>query len=314
MHACKTHRAASWTLRIVAASILGQTLFFKFTGAPESKFIFSTLGAEPWGRVVTGCAELLAVLLLLTPQWVAIGAALAAALMAGALGAHLTRLGIEVQGDHGLLFALAVIVFGCSACLLVLHRHRLPFLSTAAPVNPDASRILTAAIAILRQGEELLSATRPEVYTRRVPLAFNGNIGGHYRHCLDHFTSLLRGLNAAEVDYDHRERDARIEAEPDFALAQTLRVRQQLEALPPAALAEIVQARCEVSYAPGQSPVTGSTFGREVVYAIAHAIHHYALISVMARLLEVRLPPDFGVAPSTVAHEGRTGQRHATAS
>ena len=78
----------------------------------------------------------------------------------------------------------------------------------------DARRILDAAVAILAQGEDLLCALSAESYTRRVPAAFNACIGGHYRHCLDHFTSLLRGLDADEVDYDHRDRDLRIESTP----------------------------------------------------------------------------------------------------
>lgn len=173
----------------------------------------------------------------------------------------------------------------------------------------DARRIVSAAVAILAQGEDLLRALSVENYTRRVPLAFNACIGGHYRHCLDHFTSLLRGLDADEVDYDHRERDALIESQPDFALDLTQRMRAQLEQLPLGALDAPVRARCEVSYARGDSPVTGSTFGREMVYAIAHAIHHFALISVMARLMEVTLPEHFGVAPSTVTHQAKQATR-----
>jgi len=169
----------------------------------------------------------------------------------------------------------------------------------------NARRIVNAAIAILAQGEDLLRALSAENYTRRVPLAFNACIGGHYRHCLDHFTSLLRSLDADEVDYDHRERDVRIESQPDFALALTQQMRAQLDRLPLGALETPVRARCEVSYAHGDSPVTGSTFGRELVYAIAHAIHHYALISVMARLMDAKLPEHFGVAPSTVAHNAK---------
>lgn len=173
----------------------------------------------------------------------------------------------------------------------------------------DARRIVNAAVAILVQGEDLLRALSTETYTRRVPLAFNACIGGHYRHCLDHFTSLLRGLDADTVDYDHRERDVRIESQPDFALSLTRQMRAQLERLPLGALDAQVRARCEVSYAHGDSPVTGSTFGRELVYAIAHAIHHYALISVMARLMEAKLPEHFGVAPSTVAHNAKQTAR-----
>jgi len=171
----------------------------------------------------------------------------------------------------------------------------------------DARRIVDAAASILAQGEDLLRALSAEIYTRRVPLAFNACIGGHYRHCLDHFTSLLRGLNTDEVDYDHRERNACAESQPGFALALTRQMRDRLEQLPLDTLDAPVKARCEVSYAHGNSPVTGSTIGRELVYAIAHAIHHYALISVMARLMDVKLPERFGVAPSTVAHKNASG-------
>ena len=175
--------------------------------------------------------------------------------------------------------------------------------------SADERRVFDAAVAILAQGEDLLRALSAEAYIRRVPRAFNGCIGGHYRHCLDHFTSLLRGLDADEVDYDHRQRDARIESQPDFALALTRQMRARLEQLPLSAFDTPIKARCEVSYAHGDSPVTGSTFGREMVYAIAHAIHHYALISIMARLMEVSLPEHFGVAPSTVAQQKATGQQ-----
>ena len=169
--------------------------------------------------------------------------------------------------------------------------------------SEDARRVLDAAIAILDQSADLLRAMVPESYTQRVPAAFNGSIGGHFRHCLDHFTSLLRALDGNFVDYDHRARDPQIERDPAFALAVSEQARAQLLELPPSALNSLVRARCEVSYAPGDSPVTASTFGRELVYVIAHAIHHFALISVMARLSNVALPKHFGVAPSTVLHQ-----------
>src|ERR1051326_2351429 len=153
----------------------------------------------------------------------------------------------------------------------------------------DARRIVDAAVSILSQGEDLLRALSVESYTQRVPQAFNACIGGHYRHCLDHFTSLLRGLDSNEVDYDHRERDARLESQPDFALRVTQEMRTRLQRISFSALDWTVRARCEVSYAHGESPVTGSTVGREMVYAIAHAIHHFALISVMARLMDAEL-------------------------
>lgn len=126
MKLCKRHSIASWILQLIAAAILAQTLFFKFSGAPESKFIFTTLGVEPWGRVATGLAELVALFLLLTPRFAVLGAGLAVALMFGAIGSHLTKLGIIVQNDGGLLFALAVIVLVASAVVLFLRRRQLP--------------------------------------------------------------------------------------------------------------------------------------------------------------------------------------------
>ena len=116
----------SWACQLTAAAILGQTLFFKFTGAPESRYIFSTLGLEPWGRIGTGVAELIAVVLLLYPKTPVLGAVLAVGLMGGAIMSHLTKLGIEVQGDHGLLFKLAVTVLLASLIIVVIRRRDLP--------------------------------------------------------------------------------------------------------------------------------------------------------------------------------------------
>jgi len=118
----------SIALRLVAAVILLQTLFFKFTGAKESVYIFSTLGAEPWGRIGSGVMELIASVLLLWPRTAAIGAALSLGTISGAIVSHLTKLGISIPAvdDHGELFALAVVVFLSSATVLLLHRRELP--------------------------------------------------------------------------------------------------------------------------------------------------------------------------------------------
>ena len=171
-----------------------------------------------------------------------------------------------------------------------------------APANDDAARLLSAADEILRQGEVLLAALDAETYARRVPVVFHASIGGHYRHCLDHFASWARALDADLVDYDARRRDPRAEADPAFAARLTREFRGLIAGLGAEVLGTVVSTRCEVSYTPGESPVLGSSFGRELAYAIAHAIHHYALIAVMARLQHVPLPAEFGVAPSTVAH------------
>ena len=118
----------SWICQLTAAVILGQTLFFKFTGAPESRYIFGVLGIEPWGRIGTGILELIAVILLLYPRTPVFGAVLALGLMGGAIMSHLTKLGIEVQGDHGLLFKLALTTLLAAAVVLVLRRQQLPLI------------------------------------------------------------------------------------------------------------------------------------------------------------------------------------------
>jgi putative oxidoreductase len=120
----------SWTCRTTAALILLQTLFFKFTAAPESVYIFTKVGAEPWGRIGSGVVELIAAILLLTPRFVWAGAFLALGVMAGAIISHLTLLGIEVQGDKGLLFFLAVTVFVIGSIALFLHRTQIPVIGS----------------------------------------------------------------------------------------------------------------------------------------------------------------------------------------
>ncbi len=108
--------------------ILLQTLFFKFTAAKESVYIFSTLGMEPWGRIGSGLAELIASVLLLMPSTIALGALMSLGVISGAIYFHLTKLGIALPAvdDHGELFALALVVFLCSAAILVMHRSELP--------------------------------------------------------------------------------------------------------------------------------------------------------------------------------------------
>ncbi|RUT70515.1 DoxX family protein [Flavobacterium cupreum] len=112
----------NWVLKLTASAILLQTLYFKFTGAPESIYIFSTLGVEPYGRIGSGIAELIVVVLLLIPQTTWLGALGGCGVMTGAVLSHLFVLGIEVQGDSGLLFSLAVVTLLC--CLLLLYRNK----------------------------------------------------------------------------------------------------------------------------------------------------------------------------------------------
>lgn len=118
-------KALIWILRIVAAAILLQTLYFKFSGAEESKYIFSTLGVEPFGRIFAGVSELIAAILLLIPRTTLLGALMGAGVMAGAIASHIFVLGIVVQNDGGQLFALALIVLASCLGFVYLHRDKI---------------------------------------------------------------------------------------------------------------------------------------------------------------------------------------------
>lgn len=116
----------SWLLRIVVAVILVQTLYFKFTGAPESIYIFETLGMEPYGRIGSGMVELLASILILIPRTTLLGSLLGLGVIIGAIVSHLFVLGIEVQNDGGTLFMLALITFLCCSILVYQNRNKIP--------------------------------------------------------------------------------------------------------------------------------------------------------------------------------------------
>jgi hypothetical protein len=162
--------------------------------------------------------------------------------------------------------------------------------------------ILDSMKEVLSQGEALLSSLDDAAYTTKIPEAFNASVGGHYRHCLDHFRSVFDGLDAAEVDYDNRKRDTRIETIREIALWHTRELLRASEELGGWTLDHPILARSKVSYATDKSPSALSTVAREIMFCVVHAIHHYALIRVMCGMLSVPVPEGFGVAPSTIKH------------
>jgi hypothetical protein len=123
-------RIASWVCQLVAASIMIETLFFKFSAAPESVYIFRKMGTEPWWRWGQGIWELLAsICLLIRPlRW--LGGILTTGSMLAAILSHLTWLGFSVMGDHGLLFGMAIITFTCGFTVMILHRHSIPWITS----------------------------------------------------------------------------------------------------------------------------------------------------------------------------------------
>ena len=114
-------------LRIAVAAILVQTLRFKFTGHPDSVYIFTQVGLEPKGRIAIGVLELISAILILVPKTTWIGAGLTMGVIGGAIMMHLTQLGIDVKGDSGLLFYTAVVTFVLSAIVLWYVRKSIPF-------------------------------------------------------------------------------------------------------------------------------------------------------------------------------------------
>lgn len=131
----------TWALRLLAAGLMMQTLYYKFTGAEESIYIFSQLGLEPFGRIGIGVGELIASILILIPATTPIGALLGVGLMSGALFFHATKLGIEVKGDGGQLFIYALLVFfSCSILLLLLKKQLFELVNKYLPFLPLAKQ------------------------------------------------------------------------------------------------------------------------------------------------------------------------------
>lgn len=166
--------------------------------------------------------------------------------------------------------------------------------------------LIQAVIESLRQGETLLTEISDASYTRHVPVAFNATIGGHYRHCLDHFRTLLESVPMGDLNYDHRERGTLVENDRFAALNATRELREAYEKLDVVFISRLLQVTCKTSYTASGSQHSLSTVGREIMYAVAHAVHHYALIGVMGGIMGLPLPAGFGVAPSTLKHQAET--------
>src|SRR5262245_6658944 len=172
--------------------------------------------------------------------------------------------------------------------------------------SPESQDLLQSVLETLTQGEALLAQLGDEDYTRKLPIAVNASIGGHYRHCLDHFRSLLDAAREGDLNYDHRERGTLVEKDRFAALNATRELREGYEQLDSVFLMRPLSVTCRTSYATNGSQVSPSTVGREIMYSVAHAVHHYALIGFMAGVMGLAMPPGFGVAPSTLKHQSET--------
>lgn len=166
----------------------------------------------------------------------------------------------------------------------------------------NESAILSSMREVFAQGELLLGMLDDRAYAAKIPEAFNSSIGAHYRHCLDHFRSIFDGLETGEVNYDHRQRDPRVETIRMIALKQTRDLIRTSERFSGPTLSRSIRVQSKLSYAIEESPSAVSSLGREIMYCVAHAIHHYALIRVMGGMLGVPLSGGFGIAPATLKH------------
>lgn len=168
--------------------------------------------------------------------------------------------------------------------------------------------LIDGVIEVLLQGETLVTAISNENYTSPLALAFNASIGGHYRHCLDHFRNLLDSLETGELNYDSRHRGTPVETDRFAALNATRHIRERFEKLDADWLKRGLRVTCKSSYAAAGSQSAPSVAGRELMYCIAHAVHHYALIGIMGTAMGLLLPAGFGIAPSTVQHQEQTAR------
>ena len=157
-------------------------------------------------------------------------------------------------------------------------------------------------IDLIEQGLSLIRTLTPEIYANNEHEHFTSGIGKHFRHVLDVYAQVLAGYDS-EVDYDARERDERVERDPVYAEQRAKAIEKKLEDLgsQPGG-SSVLAVRTEIHDADDRPIPVTSSVDRELAHLASHAVHHYALIGMLARLQGVTPPKYFGVAPSTIRH------------
>ena len=169
-------------------------------------------------------------------------------------------------------------------------------------VRQQPPELVIASRDVLLQGLGLLSDLEDRTYSRVVAAPYKASIGQHYRHILEYFQSLTRGLRSREINYDARERNYRLEAEVSFANSATCDVLRAINNFSEETLACPCRVLHNVSYGSTQPTSMESNLGREIAYCTGHAIHHYAIIRLICSELGIDVPAEFGFAPSTLQH------------
>jgi len=165
-----------------------------------------------------------------------------------------------------------------------------------------AFELIRATEDVLSQGLTLLFELGDTTYSKTAGVPFHASIGGHYRHVLEHFESLIKGLRAGEINYDARERNLRLQTEATYACVVTCDVLRALKRYSADTLSRNCRVINSVGYGSSHPVSMDSNVARELGYCIGHAIHHYAIIRLICHELDVRVPAEFGVAPSTLKH------------
>jgi len=164
-----------------------------------------------------------------------------------------------------------------------------------------AVTIIDDNIRYLQQGLQLLRGISDDQYTHASPPMYSSGVGGHLRHCLDHFYQLLDGVADGKVDYDARARDVRLENDRGTAIQRTEALVQTLSEFSGDELD--VPLMCKMDCGSENGIVwSESSVRREMQFLVSHTVHHYALIALILRHQGVEPHPDFGVAPSTVRY------------
>lgn len=165
---------------------------------------------------------------------------------------------------------------------------------------PEMNKLIEANLHYLAQAERLLAQLDDQSFARPSPSFYNSTIGGHLRHCLDHYDSFLNGLPDAKVDYDERMRLPDLETETAKAAAKTKEIRERLTEAgqKPISIGLIVKMDCGNDNTDWQP----STLGRELQFLVSHTVHHFAMVGGICRELGIESEADFGVAPSTIRH------------
>lgn len=185
-----------------------------------------------------------------------------------------------------------------STCVATLVEH-----VPANPVTHQTPDLVLASQDVLLQGLGLLLKLPESTYAHVVEAPYSASVGQHYRHILEHFQCLVRGLRDGEINYDARERNPRLETEVAYASNATREVLRTIENYSEAELGRSCKVVNSISYGSPQASVIETNVGRELAYCTGHAVHHYAIIRLMCSQAKVEVPAEFGVAPSTLKYK-----------